>query len=403
MAAVPSIPAHGPLALLRRYRRLGADRPPRPAGHAHAPRRRPPALRLRRGDPAPAAAHRRAARHAGHLPHPPPRRPLARAAGDAQVLRAARPPGSADGLRPARHGGAHARHADRLRAPALPLRGRRPRGRRRRRVRRLRGRAVQRPPPRPRLRLRDRRGAAARALRRRAGARAGRRSGPDFGRLQRGEVVNGVRPEQVVGPERAGRKIVLSGDTAPCEMLQVAAHEADVLVHEATFTDEEHERACRPATRPPARRPSSPREAEVRLLVLTHLSTRYAGGEIRDEARATSSAPRSRATSTPSRCRSPRRASPSCSASTPSGRARDRAPRGRAHARAAAPLRARRFGPLAWRWPGPAGSSPACCSSPSCGGAQPVYKERTLTVARPCRAARSRRSSASPSTSRSTA
>ena len=63
--------------------------------------------------------------------------------------------------------------------------------------------------------------------------------GPDFGRLQRGEEVNGVRPDQVVGPERPGRKIVLSGDTGPCEMLRVAAHEADVLVHEATFTDEE--------------------------------------------------------------------------------------------------------------------------------------------------------------------
>ena len=130
-AAVPSTPAHGPLALLRRYRRLGADRPPRPARHAHAPRRRPPALRLRRGHPAPAAAHGRAARHAGRLPHPSPRRPLARAAGDAQVLRAARPPGAADRLRPARDRRAHARHADRLRAPALPVRRRRPRGRRR--------------------------------------------------------------------------------------------------------------------------------------------------------------------------------------------------------------------------------------------------------------------------------
>ena len=40
--------------------------------------------------------------------------------------------------------------------------------------------------------------------------------GPDLGRLTRGETVNGVRPEDVVGPTRAGRKIVISGDTAPC-------------------------------------------------------------------------------------------------------------------------------------------------------------------------------------------
>jgi ribonuclease Z len=110
--------------------------------------------------------------------------------------------------------------------------------------------------------------------------------GPDFGRLQRGEVVNGVRPEQVVGPERPGRKIVLSGDTGPCEMLRVAAHEADVLVHEATFTEEEHERAVQTGHSTARQAAELAREAEVRLLVLTHISTRYAGGEIRDEARA---------------------------------------------------------------------------------------------------------------------
>src|SRR3954454_3435665 len=49
--------------------------------------------------------------------------------------------------------------------------------------------------------------------------------GPDFGRLQRGETVGGVTPEQVMGPEREGRKIVISGDTAPCEGLAIAAHQ----------------------------------------------------------------------------------------------------------------------------------------------------------------------------------
>jgi ribonuclease Z len=110
--------------------------------------------------------------------------------------------------------------------------------------------------------------------------------GPDFGRLQRGEVVNGVRPEQVVGPERAGRKIVLSGDTAPCEMLQVASHQADVLVHEATFTEEERERALQTGHSTARQAAEIARDAEVRMLALTHVSTRYAGAEIRDEARA---------------------------------------------------------------------------------------------------------------------
>src|SRR4051794_32698041 len=113
--------ADGPVAVLRRHRRLGADRTARAPGRADAPRRRPSALRLRRGNPTPAAADRRAARHRGRLPHAPPRRPLARAAGHAEVLRPARPRRPARGLRAAGHRGPHARDAGRVRAPALPL------------------------------------------------------------------------------------------------------------------------------------------------------------------------------------------------------------------------------------------------------------------------------------------
>jgi ribonuclease Z len=110
--------------------------------------------------------------------------------------------------------------------------------------------------------------------------------GPDFGRLQRGETVSGVRPEQVMGPPRHGRKVVLSGDTEPCEALAIAAHEADVLVHEATFAEEESERAgqtCHSTARQAA---ELARDAAVRMLALTHVSSRYLGGELREEARA---------------------------------------------------------------------------------------------------------------------
>jgi len=110
--------------------------------------------------------------------------------------------------------------------------------------------------------------------------------GPDFGRLQRGEVVNGVSPAQVIGPARAGRKIVISGDTAPCEMVRVAAHQADLLVHEATFTAEERDRALQTGHSTAHQAAELARDAEVRMLALTHVSTRYAGTEIRDEARA---------------------------------------------------------------------------------------------------------------------
>src|SRR4029077_6436227 len=114
----------------------------------------------------------------------------------------------------------------------------------------------------------------------------GVRPGPDFGRLQRGESVAGGAPEQVMGPTREGRKIVLYGDTVPCEALTIAAHQADVLVHEATFTEEEAERA-RMTSHSTARQAAElALKAEGRLLALTHLSSRYAGGELREEARA---------------------------------------------------------------------------------------------------------------------
>jgi ribonuclease Z len=110
--------------------------------------------------------------------------------------------------------------------------------------------------------------------------------GPDFGRIQRGETVSGVSPDQVMGPPRPGRKIVLSGDTEPCESLVVAAHDADVLVHEATFAEGEVERAAQTLHSTAAQAAETARAAEVRLLALTHLSARHLARELRDEARA---------------------------------------------------------------------------------------------------------------------
>jgi len=110
--------------------------------------------------------------------------------------------------------------------------------------------------------------------------------GPEFGRLQRGETVNGVRPEQVMGETRSGRRIVLSGDTAPCQAVEVFAHGADVLVHEATFMEDERARARETAHSTAQQAAEIARDAGVRLLALTHLSTRYFPRDIREEARA---------------------------------------------------------------------------------------------------------------------
>jgi ribonuclease Z len=113
--------------------------------------------------------------------------------------------------------------------------------------------------------------------------------GPDFGRLQDGETVVGasgeVRPEQVLGEPRRGRKVVLAGDTAPCEMTAVVSHGADLLVHEATFSIEDAERARETGHSTAREAAELAARAQVVLLALNHISQRYAGPELRDEAR----------------------------------------------------------------------------------------------------------------------
>jgi ribonuclease Z len=113
--------------------------------------------------------------------------------------------------------------------------------------------------------------------------------GPEFGRLQQGDPVPGadglVMPDQVLGAARAGRKVVLAGDTAPCDMTRVVAHGADLLVHEATFIDADAERAGETMHSTALAAARLAADAEVKMLALTHVSPRYSGGELRDEAR----------------------------------------------------------------------------------------------------------------------
>ena len=109
--------------------------------------------------------------------------------------------------------------------------------------------------------------------------RLGVAPGPDFKRLQDGGAVQGsagsVTPDQVMGEARGGRKLVISGDTAPCEITRVAAHEAQLLVHDASFADEEIERAAETGHSTARQAAELAAEAGVDMLALVHISSRY--------------------------------------------------------------------------------------------------------------------------------
>ncbi|RMH14243.1 MAG: ribonuclease Z [Gemmatimonadetes bacterium] len=116
--------------------------------------------------------------------------------------------------------------------------------------------------------------------------------GPLFGRLHRGEAVEvegrTVRPDDVVGPPRPGRRVVISGDTEPCDAVIEAARGAALLIHEATFGADEADRA-RQTHHATARDAADVAvRAHARRLILTHISARYSDdpGPLEQEARA---------------------------------------------------------------------------------------------------------------------
>ena len=103
----------------------------------------------------------------------------------------------------------------------------------------------------------------------------GLKEGKDFSLIQEGKTVNGVSPEQILGPGEPGRSIVYSGDTAPCDQLSEAAKDAHVLIHESTYAEGENELAKKylHSTCMDAAKLAS--EANVKALLLTHMSNRY--------------------------------------------------------------------------------------------------------------------------------
>jgi ribonuclease Z len=114
--------------------------------------------------------------------------------------------------------------------------------------------------------------------------------GPAFAALQRGETVEGsggpVQPEQVVGPSRPGRTVVITGDTRPCEATVEAARGAELLVHDASFAEEETRRALDTSHSTVGEAAAVAAEAEAKMLALVHISSRYHVGAVLEEARA---------------------------------------------------------------------------------------------------------------------
>ena len=117
--------------------------------------------------------------------------------------------------------------------------------------------------------------------------------GPLWGKLHKGESVElpdgrVVGPAELVGPARKGRTVVYTGDTRPHQSVMIAARGADLLVHEATFSDSEIARAKETGHSTAREAAEVAREAGVRRLVLTHISPRYSldASELLAEARA---------------------------------------------------------------------------------------------------------------------
>lgn len=122
----------------------------------------------------------------------------------------------------------------------------------------------------------------------------GVRPGPEYGKLKNGEsiTVDGrtITPDQVLGPPKRGRIVTILGDTRPTPGIDPLAAGADLLVHEATFTDEFADLAQKYYHSTAVQAAEAAKKAGVGELILTHFSSRYKDPEqlqpLLDEARA---------------------------------------------------------------------------------------------------------------------
>jgi ribonuclease Z len=115
--------------------------------------------------------------------------------------------------------------------------------------------------------------------------------GPERGRLVRGTAITladgrRIEPDQVLGPEQSGARLVFVGDAAHTRNLYEVARDADALVIEGTYVQQDGDLARQFGHLTAAQAATLARDAGVRSLILTHLSRRYAEREILQEAKA---------------------------------------------------------------------------------------------------------------------
>jgi ribonuclease Z len=104
--------------------------------------------------------------------------------------------------------------------------------------------------------------------------------GPLWGRLQSGEDVrlensSIVHSSDVLGPPRPGKSVAYCLDTRPCEMSVELARDVDLLIHEATYTEEFAAEAQQYGHSTAAQAARTARDAGAHRLLITHFSTRY--------------------------------------------------------------------------------------------------------------------------------
>jgi ribonuclease Z len=104
--------------------------------------------------------------------------------------------------------------------------------------------------------------------------------GPLWGRLQSGDDVTlddgrMIQSLEVLGPSRPGKSVAYCLDTRPCAASIELARGVDLLIHEATYTEELAAEAREYGHSTAAQAARTARDAGARRLLITHFSTRY--------------------------------------------------------------------------------------------------------------------------------